>query len=163
MGGGHLHPHPRQRLRAHREILEAHPGRGRRVTRTRQRSCVMALPRLRRTSTSLAVWIMASPRMPLTAWISPLETGSPARRCHSVVKRLPARSWNRPASSIARTVLTPTPSQPTTSQPTLGRHWLPIRLLTITTAPRRVLSMARCLSWAASSSAARRPRSMCMT
>ena len=58
----------------------AQPGHGQRVPRTRQRSCVMASPRLPPTSTCSAVWIMAQSRAPLTAWISPLETGNPARR-----------------------------------------------------------------------------------
>ena len=51
--------------------------RGWRATRIRQRSCVMASPRLLRTSTSSAVWIMAQSRTPLTAWISPLEQWEP--------------------------------------------------------------------------------------
>ena len=81
-------PHPR----AYQGHPTAQPVRGRQVPRIRQRSCVMASPRLPLTSTCLVVWIMAPPRAPLTVWISPLETGNLARRCHSAVKRLPVRS-----------------------------------------------------------------------
>ena len=142
----------RRQPRAYLGHPTAQPGRGQQVPRIRQRSCVMASPRLPLTSTCSAVWIMAPSRAPSTVWISPPERGNRARRCHSAVKRLPVRSTHRAGIVYCADGFdTATRSHPTTLLPTPGRHWLLIPLLRITTALHRVPSTARCLSWVARS------------
>ena len=121
-------------------------GRGRRVTHTRQRSCVMASPRLRPTSTSSAVWIMAQSRTPLTAWISPLETGNPARRPPSPVKRLLVLSMKVQVSFTARTV---TNGSGFFSYDIAADSWTTLGVHTSVRTPtvlHQVPSMARCSS-----------------
>ena len=122
-------------------------GPGRRLTRIRQRSCAMASPRPPLTSMSLVVWTTAPPRTPSTVWTSPLERGtSRAPMPFSGEAPTCALDGIDGHRLLRGRIRHATASHPTTSPPTPGRHWLPIRLLRITTALHRVPSMARCLS-----------------